>query len=183
LELEILPSLGRKCRSSGGSTTAVRSAGGKRSGPLVSTSRRSSGGATRRRSTAVGSHSEIPSAVGSGEDAQSLASGEERTRRKDLSRQIWSRYPSAVGLDRSCTRFTIGNRGEIPTRGGAIGISAHREIGILEVKKIETLQVSKHREDLDRPLVETRGRSSAHRTLSASGNRHSRGQEIGESPG
>jgi hypothetical protein len=25
------------------------------------------------------------------------------------------------------------------------------------VKKIETLQVSKHREDLDRPLVETRG--------------------------
>jgi hypothetical protein len=35
--------------------------------------------------------------------------------------------------------------------------SSHREIGILEVEKIETLQVSKYRRDLDRPLVETRG--------------------------
>jgi hypothetical protein len=34
---------------------------------------------------------------------------------------------------------------------------SHREIGILEGKRIETFQVSKHREDLDRPLAETRG--------------------------
>jgi hypothetical protein len=32
-----------------------------------------------------------------------------------------------------------------------------REIGILEVVRTETSQVSKHRSDLDRPLVETRG--------------------------
>jgi hypothetical protein len=33
----------------------------------------------------------------------------------------------------------------------------HREIGSHEDKKVETLQISKHQEDLDRPLVETRG--------------------------
>jgi hypothetical protein len=49
LALEILPSLGRKrAGSSGGSTTAVRSAGEKRSGPLVFTSRKASGEAHRR---------------------------------------------------------------------------------------------------------------------------------------
>jgi hypothetical protein len=47
--LEILPSLEESAQSSGGSTTAVRSAGEKRSGPLVSTSRRSSGEATEGR--------------------------------------------------------------------------------------------------------------------------------------
>jgi hypothetical protein len=35
--------------------------------------------------------------------------------------------------------------------------SSHRHIGILKDKKIETLQVSKCQEDLDRLLVETRG--------------------------
>jgi hypothetical protein len=60
-----------------------------------------------RRLWTVGCSHRIPSAVGSGEDAQSLASGGAH-KRMDLNRQILSRYPSAVGLDRSCTRFTIG---------------------------------------------------------------------------
>jgi hypothetical protein len=34
---------------------------------------------------------------------------------------------------------------------------SHRHIGSHEDKKVETLQVSKRREDLDHPLVETRG--------------------------
>jgi hypothetical protein len=51
---------------------------GERSGPLISMSRRSSGGAyRRRRPIVVGSHTEIPSAVGSGEGAQSLSAGKE----------------------------------------------------------------------------------------------------------
>jgi hypothetical protein len=35
--------------------------------------------------------------------------------------------------------------------------SSHWQIGIPEEKKIETLQVSKYRSDLDRPLAKTRG--------------------------
>jgi hypothetical protein len=46
------------------------------------------------------------------------------------------KYPSAVRLDRSCTRFSHRD-------------ISHREIGILEGKRIETFQVSKHW-DLDR---------------------------------
>jgi hypothetical protein len=60
----------------------------KRSGPLISTSRRSSGGAyRRRRPTAVGSHIEIPSAIGSGEGAQRLSlwrSAEKKNRSEPL---------------------------------------------------------------------------------------------------
>ena len=41
--------------------------------------------------------------------------------------------------------------------GGYHRDSSHRYIGILEDKKIETLQVSKHWEDLDRPFEDTRG--------------------------
>jgi hypothetical protein len=47
--LEILPRLGRNCASSGGSTTAARSAGERRSGPLkISTSRRKQEECARR---------------------------------------------------------------------------------------------------------------------------------------
>jgi hypothetical protein len=93
-----------KCRKLRRSTVNRQIGGEKRSGPLIFTSRRSSGGAyRRRRPTAIGSHSEIPSTIGSGEDVWS-----KRTRRKDLGCQIWSRYPTAVRLDRSCTRLSIG---------------------------------------------------------------------------
>jgi hypothetical protein len=44
-----------------------------------------------------------------------------------------------------------------------------REIRILEVVRIETSQVSKHREDLDRPLAETRGRDRARVGISGIG--------------
>jgi hypothetical protein len=60
----------------------------------------------------------------------------------DLGHQILSRYPSVIRSDRSCTKFTIG-----------LQPSAYQD----EDKKVETLQVSKCREDLDHLLTETRG--------------------------
>jgi hypothetical protein len=113
-------------RSSGGAAPAVRSAGREDLDRRRFTSRRSSGGAYRRRRlTAVGSHSEIPSAVESGGVAQRLASGggaheENRSESLDL-RQI----PDSRRICRSCMEVKSSwTGGEVPTIARVIGISA-----------------------------------------------------------
>jgi hypothetical protein len=85
----------------------------------------------------------IPSAVGSGEDAQSLASG--GVHKKNGSE------PSDLEQD---TRQPSDRTGAARGLPSGLQPSAYRES---RGQEIETLQVSKHREDLDRPLVETRG--------------------------
>jgi hypothetical protein len=166
--LEILPSLGRKCRSSGGSNNSRqigwrerdldrwfyvqeelrRSLQKEEIGPLDLTQK-----------------SRQP--VGSGEDDQSLASGGEHKEKGS--------EPS--DLEQIPVSHRIGQE----LHEGYHRDISHREIGILEDKKIETLQVSKHRRSGPSVSGDTWRRSSARRYFGASGNWHSRGQRSGKS--
>jgi hypothetical protein len=98
------------------------------------------------------------SAVGSGEGAQSLASGGAH-RRTNLGRQILSKYPSSIRLDRSCTRFTFVNRRRNPER--KVDSLGFHILGNRKSRwhEIGNFQGKLPRENIDSQLVETRGRA------------------------
>jgi hypothetical protein len=100
----ILPSIGRKCASSGENNSRWID-GEKRSGPLVATSREEY---RRRKLWTIGCSYRNPIIRWIGRRCSELSLWSKRIRRMDLNRQILSRYPLAVGLDRSCMRVTIG---------------------------------------------------------------------------